>query len=155
MKTRSIIFIILILLFALVGLYVLTSLLYNLYLDGSVNVVTNIQEQDDIVEACNNLTLSETAGCLSENVKTFFYYNQSNIGRMLTFDEVKEQGGVCNHYTEIYKYAFEKLGFKTKTIDIFPQDNAIGHTFLVAFNDDGYCILDQNVDPICLKIIKQ
>lgn len=119
--------------------------------DRNVPVLKEVEGRTEIVEVCSGLDLFKTAWCLNKNVKTFYSYNISNIGKVLTFDQLKVEGGVCEHYSALYQYLAEQLGYEGETIDFFPSDLEIGHTFFIMYNKEGYCVLDQNAKPFCLN----
>jgi len=51
---------------------------------------------ESIIEGCTNLNIFNSAVCLQKNVKNLPYkYNLSNADKDLTFEELKQQGGVC------------------------------------------------------------
>jgi len=60
--------------------------------------------------------------------------------------------GNCEVYTNFYQEEFDKLGIKNQRI-VLPvsaeEDNGTiyleGHTFLVVYNSEGYCKLDQEM----------
>jgi len=114
--------------------------------------LSNIDEENDIVNACVNLNLESTAKCLNKNFKQFYFYNESNIGADLTFDELKQQGGVCSHAVAMYINLATRLGYQIEEVIVLPTDLNIGHTFIVMYDDTGYCVLDQTTTPHCVKI---
>lgn len=60
--------------------------------------------------------------------------------------------GNCEVYTNFYESEFDKLGIKSQRV-VLPvsaeESNETiyleGHTFLVVYNEDGYCKLDQEI----------
>lgn len=118
---------------------------------------------------CKNLSLFETSNCLKEELSNFYKYNLSNVGKKLTLEELKANGGVCEHYTDWYKDNLIGLGYvmldddelrtvrakdenyvSTHRISISKDTN---HIYAVASNYEGYCVLDQlNIE--CLKFEK-
>lgn len=80
-----------------------------------------------------------------KEVKTFFYYNESNIGKEITEKELKEQGGVCKHYAEWYIKRAKEQGLFGKPIIFFGTER-IGHEVALIWNANltEYCILDQD-----------
>lgn len=100
---------------------------------------------------CENKTLRETTKCLGDYVRTFYNYTvredtEKNIS------DIKINGGDCYDWTEnVYKPILENLGFKTKVIDIFPDEGA-GHTFLIVWDKNltEYCKIDM-LNIVCMK----
>lgn len=91
---------------------------------------------------CNNASLSTTSECLKTELKTFYKYNFTNVGKIMSFEELKEKGGVCSHYADWYAEQANQKGFFTKEITIDVNESA-SHVFTVISNSEGYCILDQ------------
>ena len=79
--------------------------------------------------------------------KSETYFELEKISKDLR-SQISE--GNCETYTNFYKEAFEQLGIKTYQV-IIPvsaeENNGViyleGHTFLIVYNSDGYCKLDQ------------
>lgn len=95
---------------------------------------------------CTNLTLPDTAYCLRDELRTFFKYNYSNVGKELTFPELVEQGGVCSHYSEWYYDKLKNLGFYVKTVSMdldLNSDPMLAHEIAIASNTEAYCVFDQ------------
>lgn len=90
---------------------------------------------------CNMHNIVIDAGCFNRYVNSFYHYNISNVGKSLSFKQLKEEGGVCRHYTDIYNQIGEEMGYKTKEIDIRYKN--MSHVFSLIYNEDGYCLLDQ------------
>ena len=109
---------------------------------------------------CSAGDIFNTSHCLRNELSEFFKYNISQIGKSLNLSQLKESGGVCDHYSKFYKDNFIKLGareveqrtsFKfeaTKPLYyvsevIFPTDNKTSHVVTIVSNNEGYCVLDQ------------
>jgi hypothetical protein len=94
---------------------------------------------------CYNLSLEDSAYCLRYELSGFYFYNISNVGKTLTLDELKTEGGVCSHYSEFYKDSFINLGFNAKIISMEGDD--VGHVIAVAWtkniSNGTYCTADQ------------
>jgi hypothetical protein len=65
----------------------------------------------------------------------------------LSFDELKNGGGVCSHYAEFYKYLAERLGYNASTQIVSYSNSNINksynHQFVTISNEEGYCVIDQ------------
>lgn len=98
---------------------------------------------------CKNLNLFNTSYCLRDNLREWFNYNISNVGKNLTLDELKQEGGVCQHYAEWYSAQMKSLGFHTQEI-IIDTDGTL-HEFTIASNYEGYCLADQRT-VVCYRL---
>jgi len=76
-------------------------------------------------------------------VEEFFKYNISNAGKKLTLEELKDQGGVCSHYSKLYIDLARADGFDTEYVK-FKAGNE-SHAVAVIANEKGYCIADQRM----------
>lgn len=103
---------------------------------------------------CENLSLIEGAECVNEIVKGFFVYNISNIDKNLSFQKLKEEGGVCSHWSELYcsvgdnlNYYTQNVTFKTESVNITKnnktQEYDILHKNCIWSDSSGWVILDQ------------
>jgi len=111
------------------------------------NVLSNEINQND---SCANLSLEETSNCLVKELKEFYNYNISNLHlywnkgfpNIKNWTKIKQEGGVCWHYSEWYVKRAEELGFRGKRVrvDYEPTDHAIA---LLTNNKNEYCIIDQ------------
>ncbi len=122
----------------------------------SISIVTKEKSlpevycKGDMITRCNNMGLTDTSICLWEYVLTFYKYNETNVASDLTFEELKELGGVCSHYNLLYKQLGESLGFQGKEVIIMSDDKKLSHIFTVLYDGTGYCIMDQDVLPRCI-----
>jgi len=113
---------------------------------------TNFQNKNlditkqQIIEGCSNLSLEKTANCLNSEIRVFFNYNLTNNPE--NFEELKENGGVCRHYANLYLELAEKLGFNTKYV-VFAFTSDSLHGMALISNHEGYCILDQKSRARC------
>jgi len=92
------------------------------------------------ISQCGDLPLKDSVYCLRDYVNTFYKYEPRND----TFDsleELKENGGDCYDWSKVYESFATQLGLKSKIINIFPDGNGEGHTFLIIWDKDftGYC----------------
>ena len=96
---------------------------------------------------CSNLSLPDTAYCLRDELKTFYHFNRSNVGKDLTFEQLVKEGGVCTHYSDWYSQRMSALGFYVKIVDMdvdLKSKPKIGHEIAIASNREAYCVLDQD-----------
>ena len=108
-----------------------------------------ITSSEDIWRSCEGLNVKKATECLIRNVAEIYKYNSSQVGKELTFEELKENGGVCNHYSMLYTDAAQKLGFYARTVTI-KTNNTSGHMFTVVSNHDAYCIID-SLSNVCFE----
>lgn len=99
----------------------------------------NIQE---ISESCKNRNISETSSCVVKITSEFYKYNEENMGKNLTFDELKEEGGVCSSWSDYYNEIGKGLGYNTENLTI-PVSGSIYHRLSIWSNEEGYCVIDQ------------
>lgn len=95
-------------------------------------------------QICQDMDLFKTAKCLKTELSTFYDYNISNKGKVLTDQELKTSGGVCSHYAEWYTDKAIELGFHGNTV-IFGTGENSAHAVSIISNGAGYCVLDQRV----------
>lgn len=95
-----------------------------------------------ITGLCNKNDIIQNARCVNDWVKGFYKYNISQISKKLSFDELRNQGGVCSQWAELYCSIGKYYGFYTKEV-IIDIDNKFQHVFCVWSNDKAYVKLDQ------------
>ncbi len=109
------------------------------------------QNESDIVNACQSLSLIKTSYCYKNQIKTFYKYKYTGWD-IPTFDELKEGGGDCKDYSKLYYDLFKNdknLNVKQVKINV---GNRTLHEFTVVSGNDSYCVLDQlNVQCVNLK----
>jgi len=97
---------------------------------------------EGIISSCKDLDLKNSSECVLGITKDFYKYNIDNVGRTLSFPELRDEGGVCSSWSEYYSEIGKNLGFSTRDI-IVPIDDYSVHEFSVWSSETGYCILDQ------------
>jgi len=113
----------------------------------------------DIGFGCSDMKLNDTVYCLRNWVKTFYNYtlrDENNYtGSQGTLEDIKQNGGDCYDYSNIYNSSLAELGFNTKIEKIYPDDSKQGHAFVIAWNKNltEYCNLDM-VDVVCWEFEK-
>jgi len=146
-------------------LVLMFSMILNIYLiiDNPNNSI-NLGEKD---LNCSNKDIFTTSHCLGDELNEFYNYNISNVGKGLNLSELKEQGGVCEHYADWYKDNFINLGAEqNKQIEwqpiqktnpkfyiseiVFSIDNETAHVISIVSNKEGYCLLDM-LDVNCWR----
>ena len=140
--------------FIIMGMLLMYVVIYTIgdpisYLRGVFQEDGKVIISESITEGCQGLNVFDSAVCLQKNVKSFYKYNMSNTGKDLTFEELKQQGGVCSHYSSLYYNAGEELGVYAEEV-IINLDEKNAHIFTIISNTDGYCLLD-GVNVQCFK----
>lgn len=105
----------------------------------------DISFPQQMVTACSKEDIFEDAYCFNNLIKTFYKYNASNIGKDLDFEELKEQGGVCNQWSDFYCSVGDKLGYYTSTPSFETEKMEkylISHQICIWSNFEGYVIFD-------------
>lgn len=112
-----------------------------LSVEGIVSFKSNSKPEITKFEECANLSLSESAYCFVSYVKTFYNFTErEDIPR--TLEDLKENGGDCFDYSNIYFQMTKDLGFNAQFQE-FWTDNK-GHRFVTIWNNDltEYCNID-------------
>lgn len=139
MKDFTFCFSIFLLVFASLGLGFLLGTNIDYKIESQIRLEAN--------SSCYNLSLEDTAKCLNNELSSFYFYNLSQIGKKLTDEELKENGGVCTNAAEYYKEKAESLGFYGSLCDmnIYTDLSGVNHWHQIAIisNEDGYVVLDQ------------
>lgn len=104
-------------------------------------LLTEVEMEEDVFD-CKRKTLPKTASCVMNHLRSFHKYNISNVGKKLTFEELKEEGGVCSHYSNYYEMVGREFGYRTEKLS-FMTSPTTAHMFTVWSDEEGYCILDQ------------
>lgn len=111
----------------------------NFFIEKNPIILSQVVSPDE----CMNKSLFQSSKCALNYVKSFYEYNISNMGKSLTLNELKSEGGVCTHYSKIYDRIGKEAGFYTTEVIIWNSPNS-RHIFSVWSNKEGYVILDQN-----------
>ena len=119
--------------------------------DDIESMIRDIRQKDVTApEECQNLTMRETAYCLNDYVRSIFKYKTRPDIENPTLEELKEEGGDCLNWANLYVEHIENLGFSAKR-PIFDTGNETSHTFAIISDETGYCILDQT-DVECFEL---
>lgn len=98
---------------------------------------------DEIVRNCRDLNVMQTSLCLRDNVATFYKYTDTDDALTLSFESLKEYGGDCKNYAELYEVLGKKAGFETTTRSFLAIDNvAPGHRWTYVWDNEDYCVID-------------
>jgi len=95
---------------------------------------------------CVNLSFQDTAVCLNNFARKYFFYNVTDDDLTLDVQEMMDRGGDCGSYTDFYERYMEHYGYgETQRIRIFvskEEDISYFHVFLIASHSSGYCHMD-------------
>ena len=111
-----------------------------------------VEISKDIVENCEDKDLHGTTLCLRNNIDEIYKFNISNVGIELSFEELKEQGGVCTHYSILYIESARSLGYAADYHIIDMRNKSSDHMMATISDETGYCLVDQIMPPICVTI---
>jgi len=131
---------------------------FNLSLTGfsTVNKYIEHIEVQDIIEDCNNLTLFKSAFCIKKHIKKIYKYKETDDDIDLTFEQLKEQGGDCKNWAELYCDIGDELNFNSKYVsfliglrnitegNLTRRERSFAHAICIWSNSDGYVVLDGN-----------
>ena len=101
----------------------------------------------DIINGCADLTISETAACYTDYISTIYKYNITDwkkytYGKNYFFDDIKQNGGDCIVYSDLYKSIALNMGFIAKTIIIDTPDGVnFNHRVVIISDTTGYCLI--------------
>lgn len=98
----------------------------------------------------NNTSVVMASKEYVKNVSEFYNYNLDNIMKKLSEQELRDSGGVCWHYADYYVKLASYDGFKAKKL-IFPTSNNSSHAVTSVANENGYCILSNDMILGCGK----
>lgn len=91
-------------------------LLFSIYMEPKTSSQIIPNEMNEIIKECENLSLIESAKCVKKLTKPFFKYNESNIEKELSFNELKNQGGMCESWSDYFCSLGDEFGFYTKKV---------------------------------------
>ena len=103
---------------------------------------TGIVGREDIISGCGNQSLEASVACLNMNIRGIYKFNITDDSRNLTFEELKEYGGDCRDWSNVYESLAKELGYNVSSI-VIRANNASKHRFAIIYNEEGYCSADQ------------
>lgn len=153
-KKHETIFLVLFYLSTLMSGAIIGILVFKQVQDNKINInaIVDYSSSSDISDykQCKNLSLINTASCLENYVLTFYNYTIREDSYH-SLEDVKENGGDCYDYSNLYVTMAESLGYKGKTTKITNTDK-YAHQFAVIYDEKHYCILDQTFKPVCYTL---
>jgi len=129
----------------MIGLAISSILLGYFANEEISSMISKIRSQDiESPEECNNLTMKETAYCLNDFVRSIFKYKRRPDIENPTLEELIEEGGDCKNWADLYSSYIRDLGFNEEQVRMRVNENS-SHVFSIISNEDGYCMLDQEI----------
>ncbi|MFZ5954866.1 MAG: hypothetical protein ACOYT4_00410 [Nanoarchaeota archaeon] len=113
------------------------------------NIKKVSSSEQEIIDNCKDKEIISASYCLKDNVKTFYKYKKTWDSNSLNFSELKENGGDCKNYAELYEKLGTQLGFNAE-ISKIKIDYTKAHAFTVLSNEDAYCVIDM-LDVKCTE----
>ena len=107
--------------------------------------ISTVEIQPTKMHDCYNLSLRNTTICLNDYIISIYNYTVRK-DTIKTLEDIKNNGGDCFDYSNLYKQLAIERGYNSTTIDIYSKrlNNSLGHTFAIIYNENlSYCILDQ------------
>jgi hypothetical protein len=140
------------LIFLILNSMIIGSVGTLLILDFDSSTITqtkNVESLEQIANDCSNLSLEDTAKCLRNNIEVIYNYKTTwernatrNTNR--TFEDIKENGGNCYDYTNLYMQLATILGFNNSFISQTEVKNVVyAHRYFIMWNETHYCEIDQ------------
>lgn len=127
-------------------LLIINSIMLALVIIYLINIgKINLPFSDNKIENftdCENLSLFETSSCLVNYVRPFYNYTiRADTSKSL--DDIKQNGGDCYDYSNLYKTMANTLDYKSNVIKLVGDE--VNHDFVVIWDENltGYCIIDQ------------
>lgn len=101
--------------------------------------------ESEMLSYCNRTSLEPTCKCLNDFVKQIYNFTPRHDNEH-SFEDILENGGDCNDYSNLYVKWGKELGYYAKTEKLI-QPNTItrpDHVFAIIYDKGNqYCILDQ------------
>lgn len=104
--------------------------------------------EEEIVNDCQGLNIINTADCLNREVSSVYHYVVRDDTDK-NFSDIAQNGGDCYDYSGLYARLAGNLSFWTNTVVI--RTNSSAHRLAIIHDQNGYCILEQNLKPWCME----
>lgn len=125
------------------------------FLFGLMFSIEGLSVEDMVIDDysnCSNLSTIDTARCLINWVEPFYKYNLTDDSEILTLEDLKERGGDCKDWSQLYESAAKGLGFETELI-VFNTRKGFAHEVVLIYKNKQYCIIDQVVLVGCGRLV--
>ena len=118
--------------------------------------IENINSETNITELCYNETFTEKINCMVTYVRSIYKYEETDDSMDLELEELKLRGGDCKDWSELFFSMAKELNMTARKVQFSTNKTAkIGHQITIVSDEFNYCILDQRIKPICVKINTQ
>ncbi len=122
---------------------VIGMLLGILFFSYHINKETEISitNQSDYMN-CNSSSVEKATKCLVEFVTPFYNYTVRRGTKPISISELKESGGDCSEWGDLYLMMAQGIGLNSQKISFFGPDK--GHRITLVYDDNltQYCIID-------------
>ena len=148
-------------LFLCIGIIIGFSLvlLFAFIIDNDIHKISEenmkiAESEKEIVEDCKNMSLINTSICINSYISDMFFYNTNNTNvsiKDMSFERLKNEGGVCRHWNFYIEKIGEELGFSSEHVTFLPK---MKHGFSVLYDhqNNAYCVLDMNRLLGCINL---
>jgi len=119
--------------FFTIALAIFDGMLLQNYFNNHDITAKTFNKEADIFLIGNNI---------SKEINYFFKFNLSNTGKKLSLEQLKQEGGVCEHYSQYAVSRAKNMGVYGKMVTI-EGNGKLRHAFAVISNSHGYCIIDE------------
>lgn len=102
--------------------------------------------EQEILENCKNLNLTDSAFCLRDNIRLFYNFTSTDdkIAEEMTLQEIQKVGGDCGVYSYLYSRLGEGLGFNATTTKYNGVKGIFySHRWAILWDSTHNCCIDQ------------
>jgi len=114
--------------------------------------------EDELINNCDipNASISKKMNCVEDYVNTFYKYNSTDDNMVLSFEELKSQGGDCRNWARLYERIGKAYDYEVKIESLFVKEIEIEmhgvikkgnlhHTVTIISNEEGFCLASNNL----------
>lgn len=125
---------------------ILVIIIGYLYYTTSYSTTTSIFSQpnseSEIIKTCSGFDAMKTSRCLVTEITSIYKFNVTQTNS--NFDVIKESGGNCVSYSNLYKDLAIKIGYNSTTVQYYGIIGEFeGHMNAILWNTTTYCRIDQ------------
>jgi len=122
-------------------LLTITKMELNNRLEENTFSNVEIDEVKDITYNCAYTdNVIDSTKCFNKEVKKIYKYNITK-GK-INFSLLKERGGDCDNYADLYMALAQREGYGTQKIVFFPNESQ-GHAMALLYEPGKWCLADQ------------
>ena len=114
---------------------------------------TELELRSVNISDCENLSIDKSVECLRDFVSPFYNYIITTDSDR-TFEDIKENGGDCYDYSNLFKDLALSIDLNAETFAMYP-DKGSGHMIVHIWDKNltGYCTVG-GLDVECREMIK-